>query len=244
MVSVYNKTRANDRILKVLSKEPPSLTVHLFSDHWRFNQSGNCLYHTPIASLLEDIRARRVPIDFLEIFKQAKVPFYNGCLIVELFDHRDVPNAADPVLPQHIVLWPTAEAAWAEMCSRNTKAGRTWTDLDALNCEAQTLLQQNPDLYLDPDPLVTRIANAALRVSTPSLPSPFKRKRSADDTAREEEEKVQRDRMMKLMNPHADRGFHAQYVFPLIPNAPINLEIHQQVPHLRSYTAKTIERTC
>ncbi|KAF8329544.1 Spt20 family-domain-containing protein [Cantharellus anzutake] len=210
MASLYNRALANEQILKALEKDPPSLTVHLYKDNWRFNQSGTCLYHTPIASLLDDIRAHRVPVDFLDIFKQAKVPFYSGCLIVELFDHRDSADPNEAVPPQHIVLWPTAEATWAELCSLNARDGGMWTDTDALNFEAKLLLQNAPDLCLDPDPLVSKVANAALLVTTPPLSLPFKRKRSADDAFRDEEAKAQRDRMMKLMNPRAERGFHAR----------------------------------
>ncbi|SRR5258708_5415916 len=151
-----------------------------------------------------------------------------GCLIVELFDHRDSADPNEAVPPQHIVLWPTAEANWAELCSLNARDGGMWTDIDALNFEAKLLvsivssvvfactytfwiqLQNAPDLCLDPDPLVSKVANAALLVSTPPLSFPFKRKRSADDALRDEEAKAQRDRMMKLMNPRAERGFHAR----------------------------------
>ena len=32
-------------------------------------------------SLLDDIRAHRIPVDFLELFDSAKVPFYDGTQI-------------------------------------------------------------------------------------------------------------------------------------------------------------------
>lgn len=42
------------------------------------------LYLTMCAqSLLDDIRAQRVPVDFLELFDAAKVPFYDGSAVVE-----------------------------------------------------------------------------------------------------------------------------------------------------------------
>lgn len=67
-------------------------------------------------------------------------------------------------------------------------------------------IQREPELILDPDPLVSKVVNASLAVSTP-LPVSFKRKREAIDTVQEEEEKVQRARTMNLMNPRANKSF-------------------------------------
>ncbi|KDQ19191.1 hypothetical protein BOTBODRAFT_63293 [Botryobasidium botryosum FD-172 SS1] len=214
MASVYNPTRTNEQFLKLHAGSPPSLSVHLHQDHWRFNQSGHCLYHTPIASLLEDIRARRLPVDFLSILDQTGVPWYDGCLIVEIYDHRDVEaseNPAEPVAPQRVVLRPTPESMWSDLCSLNSRLNAQWTDEDALDIEARILAATSAPLCLDPDPIVTRIANAALRATTPARPLPFKRKAAATEKDGDEAEKAYLQKLAKMMNPRADRVFRPTF---------------------------------
>lgn len=130
-------------------------------------------------------------------------------------------------MTERVVLWPTDETLYAEICLAASKDPGKWSDLDALTYEANHLVsitwlqaftillntvlthvqvKKEPDLILDPDPLISRVANATLAVSSP-LPYSFKRKREAVDTAQQEEEKVQRAKTMNLMNPRADKPF-------------------------------------
>lgn len=83
-----------------------------------------------------------MPVDFLDIFIQARVPFYEGCLIVELFDHREPSTSTDTVKPQRVVLHPTAETAWADLSLMNARNGGTWTDREALEIESRLLVIQ------------------------------------------------------------------------------------------------------
>lgn len=74
---------------------PPSFTIHLYPDFWTLNNGNKFLYNNQIAvrlvfylgftpshnlyqSLLDDIRAHRIPVDFLDLFLAANVPFYDG----------------------------------------------------------------------------------------------------------------------------------------------------------------------
>ena len=45
-------------------------------------QTTGCGIHAVrmLQSLLDDIRAQRIPVDFLELFDTAKLPFYDGKL--------------------------------------------------------------------------------------------------------------------------------------------------------------------
>lgn len=65
-------------LLKRNEDAPPSFTVNLFQDYWTLNSSSKFLYNNQIASLLDDIRAHRIPIDFLDLFAAAKVAFFDG----------------------------------------------------------------------------------------------------------------------------------------------------------------------
>jgi hypothetical protein len=40
-----------------------------------------------VQSLLDDIRAHRIPVDFLELFNSAGVPFYDGVYLLFLPGH-------------------------------------------------------------------------------------------------------------------------------------------------------------
>lgn len=65
-------------------------------------------------------------------------------MIVEILNFRPqkpkdpVPDQPDA---QRVVLRPTPETLWADVCLLNQKAGSTWTDRDALEVEARILVR-------------------------------------------------------------------------------------------------------
>ena len=65
-------------------------------------------------------------------------------MIVELLDYRPLkgkePELATPKRSR-VVLSPTPETMWADICSLNQKAGSVWTDEDALHVEAKILVR-------------------------------------------------------------------------------------------------------
>lgn len=111
---------------------------------------------------MDDIRAFRIPTDFIAIFDDAGIPYYNGafvvfvahrvlaadkfvsgCMIVELLDFRPA-RAREPLLDrpdkQRVVLRPNAETIWSDICAMNAKTGSTWSDMDALRLEEKLLV--------------------------------------------------------------------------------------------------------
>ena len=66
-----------------------------------------------------------------------------GCMIVELLDYRPL-KGKEPelVAPKRtrVVLQPTAETLWTDICLLNHKAENVWTDEDALHVEAKILV--------------------------------------------------------------------------------------------------------
>lgn len=93
----YNRTRSVEQLLEKTESSPPSFTVHLHPEFWVLNNGSKFLYQNQIAvcvvlltfifsclntrisqSLLDDIRGHRIPVDFLELFDLARVPFYDG----------------------------------------------------------------------------------------------------------------------------------------------------------------------
>ncbi|OBZ73602.1 SAGA complex subunit spt20 [Grifola frondosa] len=204
----YNVTRSVEELLRAHQASPPSFMVKLHPEHWTLNNGNKFLYNSPAASLLDAIRAQRIPVDFLELFDTAKVPFYEGCMIVELLDYR-LEKSKDSVSPSEnpepeksrVVLTPNSETLWADICLLNQKSGNTWTDADALEVEARLLLATAPPLCLSPDIHVTRIVNGVSRVSNPAAPLSLKRKATVIEQEDDKDEKARRAKIMQFLNP-------------------------------------------
>lgn len=68
-----------------------SLTLHLHPNHCRFeHQNGVFLYDSPIRALLESIKDARLPVELLDLLDATAVKYFDGCLVVEVIDHRGV----------------------------------------------------------------------------------------------------------------------------------------------------------
>lgn len=88
----YNAQRAAGDVLTAYSHELPSITIHLNDGSFRFGrQPGIFTFDSPAAAFLDCIRAQRVPVGLLDVFSEANVPFRDGCLVVEIHDHRRAP---------------------------------------------------------------------------------------------------------------------------------------------------------
>ncbi|KAI4294282.1 hypothetical protein K525DRAFT_213043 [Schizophyllum commune Loenen D] len=204
----YNRTRFVDSLLENNKDQPPSFKIHLHAEHWNLNNGSKFLYNNQVASLLDDIREHRIPADFLGLFTESNVPFYEGCLIVELIDYRPIASTSTSTSPNQsttaplvtrVVLFPTPETVYTDICLLGARYGARWTDMDALEAEARILLATAPPLCLDPDPHLTRAVNATMKVSTPSTPTSLKRKASAALDA--EDARARRAKVMQFMKP-------------------------------------------
>lgn len=210
----YNITRSAEELLGKYEYSPPSFSIHLYPDHWTLNNGPKFLYNSPVASFLDDVRAHRIPVDFIELFDSVHIPFYDGCMIVELLDYR--PKRAKDPAPEkpersRITLNPSDETLWTDLCLLNERHGSKFTDLDVLELEARILLHTAPPLCLDPDPHLTRVANHTLRISTPTVPTSLKRKAAAMTQEEDETEKARRAKIMQFMNPRLNRSHTASY---------------------------------
>ncbi|GBE86619.1 predicted protein [Sparassis crispa] len=208
MVS-YNITREVERLLETYKSSPPSFIVKLERQHWYVNEN-KFTYNHQLAPLLDDIRAQRIPVDFLELFDSVGLPFYDGCMIVELHDFRSPTRASDKDIKEpvktRVVLSPNGETLWADICLLNQKTGNTWTGYDALEVEARLLLATSPPLCLDPDPHLARVANNILRTSIPTPPLSLKRKAGAAELEEDPSGKARREKLMQYMNPRTGNG--------------------------------------
>ena len=79
-------------ILKKYRNKQPSFIIHLHSTHFRFDQQdGSFSYNSPMKFILEHLKSQTVPHDMIEELQGAGVKFYEGCLIVQVQDHRSTP---------------------------------------------------------------------------------------------------------------------------------------------------------
>ncbi|KIL65646.1 hypothetical protein M378DRAFT_521410 [Amanita muscaria Koide BX008] len=207
-MAAYNKARFVKDLLQKTEGKPPSFVVNLYPDHWSLNNGSRFHYHIPMASLLDDIRAQRIPVDFLEIFDNARVPFYEGCMVVQILDYRPQ-NLKESVLDKpeqtRVVLHPNSESLWADICLLNQRCGARWTDIDALEVEARISLATTSPLCLDPDPHLARVANHIMRASMPPIPSSLKRKAAAMEPEDDENDKARRIKIIQHMATRPNR---------------------------------------
>ncbi|KAM7220879.1 Spt20 family domain containing protein [Rhypophila decipiens] len=87
-------------ILKKYAGNPPSLILHLHPTHFRFDaQEGMFPYKSPMRIFLDHLRHRTIPHEMMEYFTQWGVPFYEGCLIVQVHDHKSSAQVKDVQKP-------------------------------------------------------------------------------------------------------------------------------------------------
>ncbi|KAI0479481.1 Spt20 family-domain-containing protein [Xylariaceae sp. FL0804] len=87
-------------ILNKYAGNPPSLIVHLHPTHFRFDQQDGIFpYKSPMKVFLDHVRTRTIPHDLLVDFNDAGVAFYEGCLIVQVHDHKSATQSKDTTRP-------------------------------------------------------------------------------------------------------------------------------------------------
>ncbi|KAJ1889819.1 Transcription factor spt20, partial [Kickxella alabastrina] len=94
--SILQRKRARTRVhigdtymLERYKDEQPSLTLHLFDSHFRFEgQEGVFLYNGPMRFFFQALNEGKIPIDLVDVLMQVNCRYYEGCLIVEVRDHR------------------------------------------------------------------------------------------------------------------------------------------------------------
>ncbi|KAJ2360500.1 Transcription factor spt20, partial [Coemansia sp. RSA 2610] len=76
-------------LLEQFKDEHPSLTLHLFDSHFRFEgQEGVFLYNGPMRFFFDALNEGKIPVDLVDVLAQVNCRYYEGCLIVEVHDHR------------------------------------------------------------------------------------------------------------------------------------------------------------
>lgn len=81
--------RTKEYILRKFAGKPPSLIVHLHPHYFRFEgQEGSFSFDSSMVAFIKHLRHQEIPHDMIEGLLSGNVPFYDGCLIVEVHNHR------------------------------------------------------------------------------------------------------------------------------------------------------------
>lgn len=164
-------------ILRKYLKYPPLLTFHIYETHYRFNNTQDLSIipkNSPMAkSFLQHIIKEEIPAEMAELLKDFAIKFYEGCLVVQVFDHRPAqpankdpaaaaapatkatPTAAsdDDPPPQkpksyRTLLRPTAQSLYYDLLYHTDLTLTKFTDLLSLQMEAEILTLTNRKLDL------------------------------------------------------------------------------------------------
>lgn len=92
------KVQSDRYILRKFRGHPPSLIIHLYEKHFRLGQDVTFSYKSPVAVLLQHLRSRTIPHDLVEWFNDTA--YYDGCLIVQIHDHKSIAQSQNPDPPK------------------------------------------------------------------------------------------------------------------------------------------------
>ncbi|KTW32064.1 uncharacterized protein T551_00746 [Pneumocystis jirovecii RU7] len=231
--------RTSDELLERYKNEAPSLILHMYPTYFRFDQQeGVFLYNSPMKIILEYIRMETIPPDCMEIFKNAKTRFYEGCLIVQIRDHRqsmaDVSHSSGKktmrLINEHIipskspskgfptvnttekvyrtVLKPSSETLWEEICIFSESVGGKFSNDMAIKFESQILIATTPILYLLPAANPMVMSRIFSELYEPMVPIVKKRKQSPDKT---NEAKKAEEQLMLIMDERQGKNFQPSF---------------------------------
>ncbi|CAM9015313.1 unnamed protein product [Wickerhamomyces anomalus] len=85
---VYNFAETSEEILKKYENFDPSLEFHIHENHYRFgNQVG--INYQLVKDFLEYVAREEIPHAIVEVLRDAGIRFYEGCIILKVYDHRN-----------------------------------------------------------------------------------------------------------------------------------------------------------
>lgn len=88
----YQFASTSQDILRKYAKYPASLNLHIYESHYRFNnsQDSNIIpKNSPmIKDFLHHALKEQIPVEMSELLKDFSIRSYDGCLILQVYDHR------------------------------------------------------------------------------------------------------------------------------------------------------------
>jgi len=167
----YHFASTTDEILRKYSKYPASLSLHIFDNHYRFNnsQDSQIIPKTSpmIKNFINHVLKEEIPVELSELLKDFSIKSYDGCLILQVYDHRnmirtstfranvspskDAKNA--PVIVSkprtyRVLLRPTPLSLYYDLLYHTDSALTKFTDTLSLQMESEILALTKRDLDL------------------------------------------------------------------------------------------------
>ncbi|ORX94805.1 hypothetical protein K493DRAFT_337632 [Basidiobolus meristosporus CBS 931.73] len=176
-----------------------------------------CFCLPALPSFLDHLNNFEIPPEFLDVFDEAHCPYYEGCIIAEIHDHRPIRAQAEltsdiRVEVYKIVLHPTSETIWADLCLMNEMRDAVWSEDFSLQVESKILLATEAPLCLDPSFQVTRISNTlCYGKSKPRTRRKKRRPRIHDEVTNEVAEREEYTRLLMMMDERYQRNFQPSY---------------------------------
>ncbi|WWC69825.1 uncharacterized protein I206_103768 [Kwoniella pini CBS 10737] len=167
--SGYNHHRFARAVLKKSRRWESSLTVQLFSSHWRFENSPmNFQYEGDMKPFLLALRSQVIPATLIRFLYSIQPPisFVDGCLVVEIQDYRKSPETRS-----RVVMRPAAETLAQTIDVMLERKGQNLDEGMGLELESRIIAATSPPLYLGTSILATRNATLALALTSPAGPS-------------------------------------------------------------------------
>ncbi|CAH6720864.1 transcription factor Spt20p [[Candida] jaroonii] len=90
----YHFASTSEEILKKYSNYPPSLSFHIYPTHYKFNQETIPLDSPMIKHFLHHVLREEIPVEMSELIKDFAIKPYDGCLILQVYDHRNMVEIA------------------------------------------------------------------------------------------------------------------------------------------------------
>ncbi|CAN3357610.1 transcription factor Spt20p [Diutina catenulata] len=166
-------------ILAKYQKYPASVSLHIYDTHYRFNNSQDSQVIPKSSPMIKDfmhhVLKETIPPELSELIKDFSIRSYDGCLILQVYDHRnmvavsvkqgDETTTVKKPKTYRTLLRPTQLSIYYDLLYHTDAALSKFTDPLSLQMESEilTLTNRNLDLsvplnpylcddYLKPDP--------------------------------------------------------------------------------------------
>ncbi|KAG4305103.1 hypothetical protein PORY_001273 [Pneumocystis oryctolagi] len=219
--------RTSDELLERYKDETPSLILHMYPTHFRFEQQdGVFLYNSPMKIILEYIRMETIPPDCVEIFRDSQTR-QSSDENSHSDENKDKKIVNEHVIPSkspprsfstvnvtekvyRTVLKPSSETLWAEMCLFSESTEGKFNDDMAIEFESQILIATTPILYLQPatNPMV--MSRIFSELYEPMLPIMKKRKKNPTNKMNEIK-KAEEEQLMLIMDEKQGKSFQPSF---------------------------------
>ncbi|CCH43595.1 hypothetical protein BN7_3148 [Wickerhamomyces ciferrii] len=164
----YKFAETTQDLLKKYENAEPSLEFHIHENHYRFgNQDGNISKNSQLVKdFLEYVAREEIPHAIVEVLRDAGIRFYEGCIILRIYDHRNsiekeiinetTKQKETKKIPRSFktLLKPTQLSLFYDLLYQTDSALQRFSDHLGISMESEilTLTKRNLDLSVPLNP--------------------------------------------------------------------------------------------